>query len=399
MKRKPHILIAGAGLGGLAAGLGLLRAGFDVDIYEQTRVLGEVGAGIQISSNGNSALFHLGLEAPARHWGVTAEDKLVRHWKTGQSWSIFERMGNSQANYTYPLLMLHRADLHAMLVEGVKAIKPDAIHLNKRTVDFEQRGDTVELVFEDGECASGDVLIGADGLHSRIRHQMFGPAVARFSGTIIWRCMVEASKLSAAQLRPVATNWLGPKAHVTTYPVRRSEIFNMGGQVDRDDWQVESWVAEGTRDECLADFPGWNDEVVDALGKSEKFYKWGIFVRDSLPAWNIGRVTLLGDSCHAMIPYLGQGANMALEDGVVLARCFEESKGDPDDALARYEKARLDRTTLVVNGSASMVGTNHSMRLADPVDSIKYIESQWEPGKAVARYDWIFNYDASSVPV
>jgi len=404
-ERAPKVLIAGAGLGGLVAALALLRRGIEVEVYEQAAELKEVGAGVQISANGTGVLFALGLEEPVRHWGVRAVDKEIRLWNTGQTWSLFNRDGNAAAKapiaerYAHPMFMLHRGDLHAMLVEAVQSLAPGAIRLSHRCAGFEQDGNGVELRFDGQSAARGDVLVGADGLHSVIRKQLYGAAQPRFTGQVAWRGLVPMDQLPPDQRRMVGTNWVGPKAHVTCYPVHRGEIFNFVGQVDRTDWQVESWYHEGSKEECHADFPGWHPDVKKMIDGSVRLFKWGLFLRDPLERWTTGRVTLLGDACHAMLPYLGQGANMAIEDGFVLARCVDAMRAHPASALSRYESARRERTTKIVNGSAEMAGKFHNDALSDAKGAEQYINTEWHPERIRARYDWIYQYDALSVAV
>ncbi len=399
-KPRRHVLVAGAGLGGLAAAVALLRRGIDTDVYEQSPALGEVGAGVQISANGTASLFALGLENEVRRHGVQVVDKEIRLWSSGQTWSLFERGGlPGGGRYAHPMFTLHRKDLHAMLVAAVRRLKPDAIHLDHKCVGFEQTGTQVRLDFERGGPAFGDVLVGADGLHSRIREQLFGPMAAEFTGQVVWRGLVPMDRLPADQRRLVGTNWVGPRAHVTCYPVQRGEMFNFVGQVDRNDWRVESWVTEGTTAECLADFSGWHDDVRRMIESAPKLYKWALFLREPLPGWSVGSVTLLGDSCHAMLPYLGQGANMALEDGIVLARCIEQWSDRPDAALQHYEAARLDRTRQMVHASAAMAGTFHNDAMADAAGAQRYVEAQWNGAQVRARYDWIYAYDATTAPI
>ena len=399
-KNGPKVLIAGAGLGGLAAAIALLKRGFDVEICEQATELKEVGAGVQISANGTGVLFALGLEEQVRHWGVRAVDKEIRLWNTGQTWSLFKRAAGDAPiaeRYAYPMFMLHRRDLHSAMVEAVRKLKPDAIRLGRRVRAFEEAGERVALVFEDGGRAEGDVLVGADGLHSVIRKQLFGEAKARFTGQVAWRGLVPMDSLPADQRRLVGTNWVGPKAHVTCYPVHRGEIFNFVGQVDRSDWQIESWTAEGSHEECLADFPGWHPDVIRMIEGATTLYKWGLFLREPLTRWTRGRIALLGDACHAMLPYLGQGANMALEDGLVLARCLETARAEPRRALQQYDAARSNRATRIVNDSADMAGKFHNDALADAAGAEAYVNTEWHPDKIRARYDWIYQYDAARV--
>ena len=399
-EKKPKVLIAGAGLGGLVAALACLRRGIDVEVYEQAPELKEVGAGVQISANGTGVLFALGLEESVRKWGVHAVDKEIRLWNTGQTWSLFSSLRPSAGGerYRHPMFMLHRGDLHGALVNAVRALKADAIRLSKRVTGFEQARGRVTLRFDGGE-ASGDVLIGADGLHSVIRKQLFGPAAAQFTGQVAWRGLVPIERLPADQRRLVGTNWVGPKAHVTCYPVHAGKLFNFVGQVDRTDWQIESWTAEGSKAECFADFPGWHAQVLSMIEHSGTLFKWGLFLREPLARWTEGRVTLLGDACHSMLPYLGQGANSAMEDGFVLARCLEKWTDEPEAALKRYEASRRDRTTRMVNGSAEMTGKFHNDALAEASTAEAYVNAEWHPDKIRARYDWIYQYDAASVPL
>jgi len=394
------VIIAGAGLGGLAAALALLHRGIDVEIYEQAPSLGEVGAGVQISANGTGVLFALGLKDEVLRDGVPVTDKEVRLWNTGQTWSLFKGDAlPAGGRFAYPMFTLHRKDLHAMLVRAVRALKSDAIHLARRCVGFETTGNGVRVDFEQGPSTSGSILVGADGLHSQVREQLFGSIAAEFTGQLAWRGLVPMERLRPEQRRLVGTNWVGPRAHVTCYPVQRGELFNFVGQVDRSDWQVESWVSEGSVEECLADFPGWHPDVRSMIECAPKLFKWALFLRQPLPRWSIGRVTLLGDACHAMLPYLGQGANMALEDGLVLARCVESQRADPRAALASYEAARRDRTQRMVRASAEMAGTFHNEAMAEAAGAQRYVEAQWNGAKVRERYDWIYGYDAVTSPI
>lgn len=400
MSHAGHVLIAGAGLGGLAAALALLQRGWDVDVYEQAPELTEVGAGVQISSNGTGVLFALGLENAVRSTSVLAPDKEIRLWNTGQTWSLFKSSGSLEdGRYPYPLFMVHRKDLQAMLADAVRRIKPEAIHLGRRAIGFEQTQDDVTLHLEDGASVNGQLLVGADGLHSRVRQQLFGVATPRFTGQVVWRGLAPMDRLGADQRRLVGTNWIGPKAHVTCYPVQRGEFFNFVGQVDRTDWKVESWVTQGTVEECLADFPGWHPDVRSMIRSCNSLYKWALFLRDPLPAWTDGRVTLLGDACHATLPYLGQGANMAFEDSMVLARCLQHWPRNPQLALKRYEVARAERTARIVHASTAMADLFHNEALGDAETAARYIEAQWSAKSVSTRYDWIYQYDPQTVAI
>ncbi|MGD9944770.1 MAG: FAD-dependent monooxygenase [Burkholderiaceae bacterium] len=401
--KRPHVLIAGAGMGGLTAALSLLKRGFDVDVYEQAPELRELGAGLWISVNGARVLLELGLQDELKRINLTADDRVVRHWSTGQSWSVYNRTpGGVAATSDHTLYMLLRHELHRILIDAVRAIKPEAIHLNARCVGLQQDADGVRLQFADGSSASGDVVVGADGVHSRVRNALFGDVPGKFTGAVAWRGLVPMEKLPPEHRAPVASTWIGPTAHVTSYPVRRADgqlLMSFSGQVDRNDWQVESWSEVGSISECLNDFAGWHENIVQLVENAETLYKWGLFVREPLAQWSVGRVTLLGDACHSMVPYLGQGVNMAIEDACVLARCIAEQPDEPQQALKRYQQARRDRTALTANRSASMHRIFHHPALKSLDTAVPYIEANWSPEKVRERYDWLFSYDARQVAV
>lgn len=399
-KSVPHVIIAGAGIGGLTAALALLKSGIDCDLYEQATELREIGAGLQLSPNGIRVLFALGLEPQVRRDGVETGDKVVRLWSNGYTWSLLDpAVGTPTQRYGAPMFLMHRGDLHAMLVEAVRREKPDAIHVNARCLDFEQDASQARLKLEDGRQIVGDVLVGADGLHSKIRQRLFGEAKPKFTGIMAWRGLAPIERLPPHLRRPMATQWLGPTGHVTCYPVRRGELLNMVGEIERDDWQYESWVERGAKEECLRDFAGWHPDLISIIENIDTFYKWGLFLREPLPKWSAGRVTLLGDACHAMLPFLGQGGNMAIEDGMVLARSIAMHPSDPVAALERYEAARRDRAVEVVHRSAGMAKTFHNDALSDPQRGEDYIASQWNLEKIRTRFDTLYTYDATAVAI
>jgi salicylate hydroxylase len=397
MSKKPHVLIAGAGLGGLTAALALLQRGFDVDVYEQATELKEIGAGVQIGPNGSRVLFELGLAKALNNSAVEAAGKEIRLWNTGQTFKLFDLGSEAVGRYGSPYLLMHRADLHSILAEAVLRHKPNSIHLNAKCSGYAQDGNTVRLVFENGETAQGDVLIGADGLHSRIRQQLVGADKAKFTGGVCWRGIVPMNRLPAHLTKPVGANWVGPHGHIIHYPVRRGELMNFVGHVERDDWQVESWTERGTISECIADFAGWHDDIQEMIRNIEVPFKWALFLREPLKKWGEGRVSLLGDACHATLPYLAQGANMAIEDGLVLGRALHEYRDDLSTALRRYEDARRERTTRIVNKSAENLNRFHNADLADPAVAERYTATEWHPDRIRERYDWLFEYDATAV--
>lgn len=392
-----RVLIAGAGIGGLAAAASLLARGIDCEVYEQAPELKELGAGLWLSVNGARVLWALGMEPAIRASVIEADERAVRLWDSGRKWTLYKRGVSSGAHA--PFIML-RAQLHRVLIDAVNQLKPGVIQLNKRCTGFSQADGKVRMEFAGGTFAEGDVLVGADGLHSRIRETAFGETPGRFTNALAWRGLVPMERLSDHHRALTATTWVGPTAHVTVYPARFADqdLMTFSGQVERSDWRLESWSEKGSVAECVNDFKGWHPEVVEIIENTESLHKWGLFVRDPLPRWSVGRVTLLGDACHSMVPYLGQGVNMAIEDAGVLARCIE-NYADPVAALQKYQDARLERTTKVAQRSADMQRTFHNPALAETESAAKYAESQWNPASAKARYDWIYEYDATQVPL
>lgn len=215
---------------------------------------------------------------------------------------------------------------------------------------------------------------------------------------LAWRGLVPRANVNGA-FRTGGVFWLGPGAHIVHYPVRGGELFNFIGMVDRDDWRSDRWNERGTIDECAGDFPGPHDDVHEMIRNIEMPFKWALIVREPLAGWSVGRVTLLGDAAHSTLPLLAQGANMAIEDGFVLARCLEQFAGDLDLALRAYEASRLPRTTKVVRISAAQVKRVHSDALSDAEAAEAYIAQEFTEERVRERYDWLYEYDAVAGPL
>ena len=397
-KSSTHVLIAGGGIGGLAAALALLRRGFDVDVYEQASELKEVGAGVQLSANGVRVLHELGVHEALRALACEASGKEVRLWNSGQTWKLFDLGAESVERYGFPYYLAYRPDLLAVLADGVRREKPEAIHLNARCTGLEQSTRGVTLRLERGEV-HGDVLIGADGVHSRIREALVGPDRPNFTGFVAWRGTISMEKLPVRMRRLVGTNWIGPGSHVVHYPVHRGEYMNFIGCVERDDWQVESWTAQGTREECHADFMGWHDDIHHMIDHIDTPFKWALMGRAPLEKWSVGRVSLLGDACYPALPAYAQGAVMALEDGYILARALQAAGAGIEQALVRYENARKERTVKVVHGSAENMRRFQNRAMAEPAGAQDYVDREWSEERVKSRYEWLFTYDVTAVAV
>ena len=399
MGSHDRIVVVGAGIGGLATALALLRRGLDVEVYEQAPQLGEVGAGIQISSNGTRVLYALGLEEALGRVQVLPSRRQIRHWSTGETWDWFELGAVSAKRYGTPHVMLHRADLHALLAEAVSRLKPDAVHLASRCIGLAQSDRQVEIRFETGDAASAAYVIGADGIHSRVRECLFGPDRPQFTGVVAWRAVVPMQKLPPRLAQMVGTNWLGPRGHVLHYPVRRGELMNYISLVERDDWQIESWTVAGTRSELANDYRGWHADVHAIIADIDTPYKWALMVREPMPQWSQGRITLLGDACHPTLPFLGQGGVMALEDGYVVAACLQRYFADPAKALGRYEELRKERSAAVVRAAHENRKQVFSPALADKDAIAVSVAREWQQVRLRERFEWLYAYDATAAAI
>jgi salicylate hydroxylase len=392
------VAIVGAGIGGLTAALALIRQGIDVEVHEQAPELKELGAGVQISSNGTRVLYALGLRADVERVGVIVAGKEIRLWSTGQTWKLFDLGAESVERYGYPYVMFHRGDLHAMLLNAIRSERPDVIKLNRKCTGVAEDGDDVLMHFENGETARAAVAIGADGVQSRVRFATFGADKPEFTGIVAWRVLVPRERVPDGIRLKVGTNWVGPGGHVVHYPVRGGQLLNLVGLLERDDWRVESWTVQGSKDEFINDFKGWHPDIHETIRAGDTPYKWALFARPPMPSWTKSRVTLLGDACHSMLPMMAQGAVMALEDGYVLARCLKAHGVNPE-ALKHYEMARRERANRCVAAAIDNTKRFHNPEMAHAAGAEAYVTREWQEDKVKARYEWLFTYDATSTPV
>jgi salicylate hydroxylase len=394
-----RIVVSGAGIGGLCTALALIQRGFAVTVCEQASELKEVGAGVQLSPNGTRVLAALGALEDLRAVAVEAEAKEIRLWNSGEKWPLFDLGAAAMAEYGFPYLMVHRGDLQTVLARGVERAAPGTIRLGAEVVDVRDRGEFVSAILADGSAIDGHLVIGADGIHSKLRARRLGAGKAAFTGCIAWRGVVPSDRLPAHLRRAVGANWVGPGRHVVTYPLRRGELVNFVGVVERQGWETESWTALGSREDCGADFAGWHPDVHALIDNIDEHYRWALMSRPPIERWSSGNVVLVGDACHPMLPFMAQGAVMAIEDGLLLARCVEAHRDDRAAAIRTYESLRVERANRCVRAADRNREIFHNDRLLDRGDATRYVSTQWNEEKVRERYHWLFSYDAVGCPL
>jgi len=373
-KRELPIAVIGAGIGGLAAAAVLRKQGVNVHVYEQAKQFARIGAGIQMTPNAMRVLNGLGLRGRLEEIAFAPRSSLNRQHDTGAVTNEFPLAEAVLERYGMPFLAMHRGDLHAALAGLVPG---ENISLGKKLVRFEQRDGSVLLEFEDGSQAHAAAVIGADGVHSQVRELLLGAEKPRFTGRVAYRTTFPASRLGSLDIGPSRTKWWGPDRHIVIYYVtrRRDEVYFVTSQPEDAGWLTpESWSAKGDLNVLREAYADFHPDVRAVLAACPDVHKWAIFQRDPLPSWGEGNVVLMGDACHPMTPYMAQGAAMALEDAVVLARCLEARGADVDAAFRTFERVRKPRTSAVQAGSSA----NNWMREA-------------------TNPDWVYGYDAWEV--
>jgi salicylate hydroxylase len=392
MPRTPRILIVGGGIGGLAAALALERQHAEVIVCEQAPKLSEIGAGIGLAPNAMKALRALGLEDKINAIACASEFAVIRSWKDGRPISRAYQ-GDYRAKFGAPSLTAHRADLLGVLAA---ALSRSDVRLGLRCVGIGTRADGAVAHFADGSTIEADIVVGADGIHSKVRESLFGADAPRFTGCICFRGMAPAAAVPPDINTADVTLWMGPHGHVVHYPVRGGELLNIVAHIDSNAWTEESWTHECGVDEVMTTYARWNPALTRVFPASERWYKWALYDRDPPAHWSKGRATLLGDSAHAMLPYLGQGAAMAIEDGCVLAGQIARAGDDLAGALMAYERMRLPRAREAVLGSRARARDNHlTSRLARFKRDLRYAWRRRFGGDQTAfQAGRLYDYDA-----
>ena len=390
-------LVIGGGIGGLTTALCLLEAGIEVELFEKSAALTEVGAGIQLSPNGVKVLAKLGLQNEIDAIAFPPVSLDMRMGKSGRKIFSIPIKERAPAQYGAPYYHVHRADLMNVLERALRTRNPSAVKLGKEFVSYEEHDKGITITCADGTQAHGDVLVGADGIHSRVCSQLHGNTPARFTGNVAWRFVVPATPQLKSLVPPSATIWVGPKRHAVTYYLRRGELINFVGVVERGEWQKESWTEAGDTADLQADFQGWATPITALTTQVLQCFRWALFDRNPLPTWSKGRVTLLGDAAHAMLPFLAQGAVMGIEDAWVLSRCLMASQDVPT-ALQSYETARKPRTSRVQAGARRQMGLYHQVGTLKQLSVYgpMWLASSFAPAFVNARQDWLYAFDVTA---
>jgi 2-polyprenyl-6-methoxyphenol hydroxylase-like FAD-dependent oxidoreductase len=375
-----RVAIVGGGIGGAAAANALRQRGIDVHVYEQASALTEVGAGVAIQPNSIRLLRRLGFGAQVDVYGAPWIDPRLHRWDG----TFIAPMWPPEQASKIEFYGMHRADLLGMLADRLPA---GTVSTGHRCVGFEQDGDRATVIFANGARATADVVVAADGIHSALQQYVVEPSPPVSSGSMAYRGIISAASVDwpTGAMR----NFLGPNRRFMIYPVRAGELLNYVGFVPMDEQIKESWSAPGDPAELTAQFAGWDPIVGRVLAQVTTCFRWGLYDREPLRTWTNGRLTLLGDAAHAMLPHAGQGANQAIEDGVALAAILAHAtRAMVPQALKVYESVRRERTAGVQqlsrqNGARGMASQNLDARDREMIDEAA--------GRA-----WIWNYDAEA---
>lgn len=392
------VAVAGAGIAGLTFAAALGRAGIDCHVYEQAEHLTEVGAGVQVAPNATRLLHRLGLRDRLRAVAVAPQAIEMRRWDDG---TLLQRtpLGSlCRRRFGAPYYAVHRADLHSGLLW---LVPPERVHLGARIVAVTQSSEAARLHLSDGTTVAADLVVGADGIRSIAREQIAADQ-PRYSGQTIYRGLVPAQRVPFLLTDPRVRLWFGPDQHVVCYPVSSGRQVSFGATVSSCDWREESWSARGDRAQLAAAYAGWHPDVAALIGAAETVSRWALHDRESIERLSAGRVVVIGDAAHPMLPFQAQGANQAIEDAVVLAVCLSDAGlSGPDSlsslstALRRYERIRLPRATRIQHQSRANAQTFH---LADG-DAQRRRDTSAQTTSGLDRHEWLFGYDAEQAAV
>ncbi|WP_075730978.1 FAD-dependent monooxygenase [Streptomyces acidiscabies] len=382
-----RVAVAGAGIAGLTFALALRRAGIDCHLYEQAQQPAEVGAGVQVTPNAARLLHRLGLHDRLQAVAVTPRAIEMRRWDDGALLQHTELGDRCRRPFGAPYYTVHRAHLHAALLS---LVPPDRVHLGARLTAVTQSPDAARLHLSDGTRVTADLAVGADGIRSVTREQITADR-PRYSGQTVYRGLVPAGQAPFPAADPRVRLWFGPGRHYVCYPVSAGRQVSFAATVSAADWREESWSAPGDRAELAAAYQGWHPDVTRLIGAAQTVSRWALYDRESNDRLSAGRVAVIGDAAHPMLPFQAQGANQAIEDAVVLAACLADA--GPDGlavAPRRYERIRLPRTTRIQQQSRANETTFH---LADG-EAQRRRDASTRTTSGLERHEWLFGYDA-----
>tara|TARA_Y100001936_G_scaffold138008_1_gene134784 strand:+ start:465 stop:1637 length:1173 start_codon:yes stop_codon:yes gene_type:complete len=386
-----HIAIIGAGIGGMTAAVTLAKKGIKVSIFEQAPELSEVGAGLTITPNATKGLMYLGLEKQMKEVGMAHTQQGVRHFETGEMIVPLERGEKMLEKYGAYQFQAHRADVHNVLIDELKLHNSNTIYTNHELIDLNEKNNSVELVFSNNETHEVDFVIGADGNRSAVRKIILGDDDPQFAGYVAWRGLVPVELLGEDDFDECGSSaFIAPGRVFARYLVRNGELYNYVAFLATDEWAEEGWAIPSKVDIVMDIFSDYNQQVknIIAATPANDLFKWGIFAREPVSKWSTKNITLLGDAAHPLEPFMGQGASLAIEDGVVLGRIIEDSESS-DEIVSRYEAARIERAHFV---------TEHSKRAGarfTGIDPEKYTKEEHKNEEELG----LFNYHPGDVIV
>jgi salicylate hydroxylase len=380
--KAPRIAIIGGGIGGLTLALALQRVGLQADVFEQAPQFTGIGAGVSLGPNAVRILQRLGLAEKLDAIQSLVTGFTFKRWQNGE---IISDQHEALAYDYFGGLPVHRADILNILRT---ALPQSSLHTNKRCTSLTQSNEQISVSFADSSTFAADLLVGADGIHSVVRNT-FHTDQPVFSNQIAYRGLLPMDRLSfLGEDRHKFCMWLGPERHFLIYPVSRGTLLNVVAFVPPEgDWRIESWGAQGDLNQLASEFSGWDPAVLHVIQAMDSTMRWALYDREPLDYWSVGRVTLLGDAAHAMLPHQGQGAGQSIEDAMILAHCLQESTGENISAwLKFYESLRKPRTTRVQET------TRIAGKLYDLPDSETY--RRGDNFSFSARSTWLWNYDS-----
>ena len=346
-----------------------------------------------MGTNAVRILRRLGLTAGLDREGVRPLSTHQRRWQDGRTLQRAPLNPLCEELYGAPHITIHRADLLDVIASGFPT---EHIHLGHRLTGLEDKGDSIEAWFENGVRIAADILVGADGINSTVRAALFGEEAPVFAGCVAYRGLVPAERIADLALETGNQSWVGPGAHLVRYPVSRGRLLNFVGWTEHDEWNREDWTDRATEARAFAAFEGWHPQVRHIISAADTCFIWALFDRDPLPHWSVGRTTLLGDACHPMYPFMGQGAAQAIEDGAALAACLVAGgNADPAESLRRYERLRLPRVTRLQDMSRANK-TRFHMR-DGPAQEARDAEWARAADRSPDALRWLYDYDAAQV--